>query len=167
MDSLPVMLEVALLLLGCVIPRYLWEIDMTIVLVVLIFTSFSVLFYISIVIAGVAYPSCPYQTPCAYMVCRVIGTFRRIPRIAGVLRSVFSASVEESACCDALALAWGELRVKRARHSPADIGISLSCILFLPVWLIGIGATNNRDGPTLHLVDAPPTHGRRPDIDGA
>ena len=78
------------------------------------------------------------------MVCRVIGTFGRIPRIAGALCSVFSASVEESACCDALALAWDELKLKRARHLPADIGISLLCILFLPVWLIGTSKFSSR-----------------------
>ena len=51
MESLPLMLQAALLLLGCALSRYLWEINMTVALVVLGITSFSVLFYLFIVIA--------------------------------------------------------------------------------------------------------------------
>ena len=65
MESLPLMLQVALLLLGCALSRYLWEIDTTVATVILGFTTFGVLFYVFIVIAGVASESCPYQTPVA------------------------------------------------------------------------------------------------------
>ena len=57
------MLQGALLLLGCALSRYLWEIDITVASVVLGFTSSGVLFYIFIVAAGTASESCPYQTP--------------------------------------------------------------------------------------------------------
>ena len=63
MESLPLMLQVALLLLSCALCRYLWEIDTTIALVVLLVTSFGVIFYSFIVVAGAASGSCPYQTP--------------------------------------------------------------------------------------------------------
>ena len=63
MESLPLMLQIALLLLGCALSRYLWEISITIASVVLGVTSFGVLFYIFIVIAGAASEGCPYQTP--------------------------------------------------------------------------------------------------------
>ena len=65
MEALPLMLQAALLLLGCALSRYLWEIDTTVASVVLGFTAFGVLFYLFIVIAGVVSENCPYQTPAA------------------------------------------------------------------------------------------------------
>ena len=63
MESLPVMLQIALLLLGCALSQYLWEMDMTVASVTLGATSLGILFYLFIVIAGSASASCPYQTP--------------------------------------------------------------------------------------------------------
>ncbi|KAF9780432.1 hypothetical protein BJ322DRAFT_292408 [Thelephora terrestris] len=63
MESLPLMLQAALLLLGCALSRYLWDIDITIASVVLGITSIGVILYVFIIIAGVATKSCPYQTP--------------------------------------------------------------------------------------------------------
>ena len=63
MESLPLMLQIALLLLGCALSRYLWEINTTVASVVLGVTSFGVIFYLFIVVAGSASDSCPYQTP--------------------------------------------------------------------------------------------------------
>ena len=63
MESLPLMLQAALLLLGCALSRYLWEINTTIASVVLGVTAFGITFYIFIVVAGTASESCPYQTP--------------------------------------------------------------------------------------------------------
>ena len=63
MESLPLMLQIALLLLGCALSRYLWGINIVVAFVVLGVTSFGVAFYIFIVGAGTAFESCPYQTP--------------------------------------------------------------------------------------------------------
>ena len=63
MESLSLMLQVALLLLGCALSRYLWEVSIVVASVVLGVTSFGMLFYLFIVIAGGASESCPYQTP--------------------------------------------------------------------------------------------------------
>ena len=63
MESLPMMLQVALLLLGCALSRYLWEMDTTVASVILGVTSLGLFFYLFIVIAGSASASCPYQTP--------------------------------------------------------------------------------------------------------
>jgi len=63
MESPPLMLQVALLLLGCALCRYLWEINITIALVILAVTSFGGIFYCFIVIAGAVFETCPYQTP--------------------------------------------------------------------------------------------------------
>jgi hypothetical protein len=63
MESLPLMLQGALFLLGCALSRYLWEINTTIASVILGVTSLGILFYLFIVIAGSVFASCPYQTP--------------------------------------------------------------------------------------------------------
>ena len=85
MELLPLMLQVALLLLGCALSRYLWEIDLTVASVVLGVTSFGMIFYLSITMAGAARESCPYQTPGARILRHVL---LRTPR---VLRSIPSA----------------------------------------------------------------------------
>ena len=63
MESLPMMLQVALFLLGCALSRYLWEINTTVASVILGVTSLGILFYLFIVIAGSVFTNCPYQTP--------------------------------------------------------------------------------------------------------
>ena len=67
MEALPLMLQIALLLLGCALSRYLWEINIVVASVVLGVTVFGVAFYVFIVIAGAASESCPYQTPGAHI----------------------------------------------------------------------------------------------------
>ena len=67
MESLPLMLQAALLLLGYAISRYLWEINTTIASVVLGVTLLGVTFYVFVVIAGTFSESCPYQTPAAHL----------------------------------------------------------------------------------------------------
>ena len=99
MESLPLMLQAALLLLGLALSRYLWEINTTVASVVLGFTSAGVLFFLFIVIAGACSVSCPYQTPGAQLLLRVpgllrqvLGAFRRTPhtlwRVPSVLYHV-------------------------------------------------------------------------------
>ena len=63
MESLPLMLQGALFLLGFALSIYLWEVSIVVASVVLGVTSLGVLFYIFIIVAGVASESCPYQTP--------------------------------------------------------------------------------------------------------
>ena len=63
MESLPLMLQFALLLLGCALSRRIWEIDTTVASVVLGVTSFGFICYTLIIAAGAVSMSCPYQTP--------------------------------------------------------------------------------------------------------
>ena len=63
LESLPLMLQVALLLLGCALSLYLWGINTAVASVVVCVTSFGVLFYLSVIVAGVISDGCPYQTP--------------------------------------------------------------------------------------------------------
>jgi hypothetical protein len=63
MEALPLMLQIALLLLGCALSRYLWKINIIIASVVLGVTSFGMIFYGFVIVAGAASVICPYQTP--------------------------------------------------------------------------------------------------------
>jgi len=81
MESLPLMLQVALLLLGCALSRYLWEYNTTVASVVVGVTSFGVLFYLFIVVAGVVSVNCPYQTPGADFIRHIPDAIGRIPYI--------------------------------------------------------------------------------------
>jgi len=125
MESLPLMLQVALLLLGCALSRYFWDINTTVVSVVLGVTSFGLLFYLFIVVGGVASVSFPYQTPVAHIL-------RHIPHIPGVLRSVISVIIRESQFYYILTQIYRECR--GGEFLDVTIGTFIA-ILFLPIWL--------------------------------
>jgi len=62
-ESLPAMLQLALLLLGCALSRYLWATSHTVAGVVIAFTLFGVTSYVVFTLAATLYYNCPYQTP--------------------------------------------------------------------------------------------------------
>ena len=92
LESLPVMLQVGLLLLGCALSRYFWDIDTTIASVIIGFTSLGMLFYLFIVVAGAASETFPYQTPGAHVL-RYIGFWSMVHSAASIVVSVPSAVV--------------------------------------------------------------------------
>jgi hypothetical protein len=63
MESLPIMLQIALLLLTCGLSRYVWSVNVSVGRVVISFTALGVLFYIAVVVAGTSSYECPFQTP--------------------------------------------------------------------------------------------------------
>jgi hypothetical protein len=62
-ESLPVMLQISLLLLACGLCRRMWAINTSVACTLIGFTSLGVVFYIAIVIAGMSSYACPFQTP--------------------------------------------------------------------------------------------------------
>lgn len=62
-ESLPLMLQVALLFLTCGLSRYMWSVNTSVARVVISFTVLGSLFYVGIVIAGALSRECPFQTP--------------------------------------------------------------------------------------------------------
>ena len=62
-ESLPVMLQVSLLLLGCALSQYLWTINRTVAGVVVAVTLFGLTSYVFLTLAATLYYDCPYQTP--------------------------------------------------------------------------------------------------------
>jgi len=71
-ESLPVMLQLALLLLGCALSKYLWTIDHTVAGVIITVTLFGVTSYIILTLAATLYYNCPYQTPPSILTRRII-----------------------------------------------------------------------------------------------
>jgi hypothetical protein len=62
-ESLPVMLQLALLLLGCALSQYLWTISRAVAGVVIAVTVLGVTLYVFLTLAATLYYNCPYQTP--------------------------------------------------------------------------------------------------------
>jgi len=62
-ESLPVMLQMSLLLLACGLCRYTWSINTSVASVLITLTVLGILFYLGIVIAGMSSYECPFQTP--------------------------------------------------------------------------------------------------------
>ena len=62
-ESLPVMLQVSLLLLACGLCRYMWSISASVAYALISLTGLGVIFYIAVVIAGMSSYACPFQTP--------------------------------------------------------------------------------------------------------
>lgn len=93
MDSLPLVLQAAILLLSFALSRYLWDTNTTVALVVLGVTSFGILPYFFTVVAGAASVCYPFQTTgpriLQLAVFAVISASRnifRLPRVFNVLR---------------------------------------------------------------------------------
>ena len=66
-ESLSLMLQAALFLLGCALSLYLWEINTVVASVTIGVTSFGAICYVFIVIAGTASANCSYQTPLSHI----------------------------------------------------------------------------------------------------
>ena len=66
-ETLPLMLQLALLLLGCALSRHLWVISHTVAGVILAFTLFGVVCYIFFTLVAAFSYDCPYQTPPSIM----------------------------------------------------------------------------------------------------
>jgi len=62
-ETIPVMLQLALLLLGGGLTVYLWKISFTVARVILTFTLFGAALYVLFTLAATVCRNCPYQTP--------------------------------------------------------------------------------------------------------
>ena len=91
-ESLPVMLQLALLLLGCALTLYLWTISQTVARVILVFTLFGIASYAFFTLAATFHYNCPYQTPSSILVRTVVRRLVRTDsRFASPLRSFISS----------------------------------------------------------------------------
>ena len=62
-ESLLVMLQVALLFLACGLCRYMWSVNAWVAYTLIGLTGLGIAFYVVIVIAGMSSYACPFQTP--------------------------------------------------------------------------------------------------------
>ena len=62
-ESLPIILQIALFLLACGLSRYMWSVNTSVARVIVSFTVLAMLFFIGIVVAGTWSYECPFQTP--------------------------------------------------------------------------------------------------------
>ena len=72
-ESLPIMLQLAVLLFGCALSRYLWTISRPIAGIILAFALLGVTIYIFLTLAATIHYNCPYQTPPSVIARAVIG----------------------------------------------------------------------------------------------
>ena len=63
MECLPLVMQLSLLLLGCALARYLWDLSRTVSATIAAFTIFGFFFYLFIVFAATFWKTCPFQTP--------------------------------------------------------------------------------------------------------
>ena len=77
-ESLPVMLQLALLLLGGALTLYLWTISRTIAGIVLAFTLFGITSYAFFTLVATIRYNCPYQTPLSILIRTIIPRLVRI-----------------------------------------------------------------------------------------
>ena len=71
-ESLPVMLQLALLLLGSGLTLYLWTISRTVAGVILAFTLLGLTSYAFFTLAATFHYNCPYQTPLSILIRLII-----------------------------------------------------------------------------------------------
>ena len=67
-ESLPVMLQLALLLLGCALTLHLWTVSRTVAGVILAFTLSGITSYTFFTLVATFHYNCPYQTPASIIV---------------------------------------------------------------------------------------------------
>ena len=72
-ESLPIMLQLAVLLLGSALSRYLWTISRPIAGMILAITLLGITVYIFLTLAATIHYNCPYQTPPAIITRTIIG----------------------------------------------------------------------------------------------
>jgi len=87
-EALPVMLQIALLLLACGLSRYVWSVNTSVARVVISFTALGLLFYVGIVAAGMSTYECPFQTPASEGL--------RYLRDSGVIRKLLASTFPSS-----------------------------------------------------------------------
>ena len=71
MDSLPVMLQFALLLFGVALAAYLWDLNVSVAGAALAITSVGLALYACIAVVAAIHSDCPFQTPLSVSISKV------------------------------------------------------------------------------------------------
>ena len=84
MESLPVLLQFALLLFGIGLIVYLWDIDVSAAEVTLVVICIGCLFYASIAVVATVWKDCPFQTPLSILLPEVLPWVKETTSLARV-----------------------------------------------------------------------------------
>jgi hypothetical protein len=147
MESLPLMLQVALLLLGCALSLYLWGIDVTVACVVVGVTALGVTFYVFFVVAGAACVSCPYWTPGARIIRPLFSAFHgavvraRIALACGASRRICIAPSARARGLDQRAATLDLECISWILQTSLENGIRLPTLKFLASMSTPAGVT--------------------------
>ncbi|KAJ7836928.1 hypothetical protein B0H13DRAFT_2368453, partial [Mycena leptocephala] len=75
LQNFPMLLQLALLLFSSALSFYLWSIHRSVAVIILVLTNLGVFTYIGLLVAAIAFPDCPFQTPLAPFLLRVSASF--------------------------------------------------------------------------------------------
>jgi hypothetical protein len=100
-ESLPMMLQAALLLLACGLCRHMWSINASVACTLISLTGLGVVFYIAIVISGMSSYACPFQTPASIALrgpwkktrCRIVSSIIHSKRVLSWTRRMWYRGV--------------------------------------------------------------------------
>ena len=84
MDSLPVMLQFALLLFGVALATYLWDLNVSVAGAALAVTSVGLTLYACIAVVAATHSDCPFQTPLSVSLSKVPPWTRQFAALARV-----------------------------------------------------------------------------------
>ena len=84
MESLPVLLQFALLLFGVGLTVYLWDIDLPAVQVILAVIGIGCVFYSCIAVVATIWSDCPFQTPLSVLLPKVLPWTREVTALPRV-----------------------------------------------------------------------------------
>jgi hypothetical protein len=84
MESLPVMLQFALLLFGVALTVYLWDLNVSVAEVVFAVTSIGFTFYTCVVVAATMCSDCPFQTPFSILLSNILSQAKELAALARV-----------------------------------------------------------------------------------
>ncbi|KAJ7670677.1 hypothetical protein DFH06DRAFT_140384, partial [Mycena polygramma] len=73
----PLLLQFGLLVFGAALSVYLWKVHLALAVIVVSFTAFGFLSYISLLLSAIIFPDSPFQTPLAPLVLGLIPTMIR------------------------------------------------------------------------------------------
>ena len=82
MESLPILLQMSLMLFGIGLSAFIWSLQHTVSIILIVATSFGIVFYVFIVLSSLAYPDCPFQTPTSKFLRLIFGVIDRSARYA-------------------------------------------------------------------------------------
>ena len=138
MECLPLMLQVALLLLGYALSNYLFFINKVVASILIGFTTFGLLFYFLIISAATFSYNCPFQTPLS-LILRFLIRFdnnhkKYLKRFRKWVRCLFS---------------WKKRQLRQTPGDPHGLGAFDMCGRNSPVDHIELPVVNLSNQPSL------------------